>query len=627
MQRKYSMDSLRKLFAEKGVTLLNTDEYQNADQKLYFNCLNCGKVWYTTRRNFNAGKNPRFLCDECNIKKKPSLDDVKKQFEEKGAKLISTEFTGVDSPLYFLCSKCGKEHHIKYSAFKRGSNPNLLCPDCQKGISYSKLSLEEVKARFKSKQATYLDDSYDGINTKATYKCDICGRVSSFRVSHLSEIGDRPLCPVCAGLPFVPTSQEVKDIFKSKGAKLLDDYVNQEQKIRFTCSKCGDVGVTTWKSFRQNKNPDLLCKKCLYGIMYNPDTVHGKQRTSLDNYWLKFVEEFFNVSTKDVSMHHILPRSKYPEYALSIPNGFPLPKELHSAGFVDKDGNRNPFHHLDKLTNPENWSDYMPGVFYNLNSSIITDIIDSRSTKDLLSLKQEYYSKGVNYIPFFLEEFLGRENRELCYSIIRAKLSKKYPNIWSYTNSRLAKVYARKCEIRSVPYKEEKEFLQRTHIQGFVNSKVAYGLYYNNVLVSIMTFGSPRQKKYKGNNKYELLRFSSELNTLVVGSASKLFNYFIVENNPDFIISYCDIRLSSVNPSDTLYPKLGFKYDGNSKPNYKWLDPELNRLFSRQVYQKHKLELKLKEFDPNLSETENMLNNGFIKQYDCGNHRFIWTAD
>lgn len=269
----------------------------------------------------------------------------------------------------------------------------------------------------------------------------------------------------------------------------------------------------------------------------------------------------------------------------------------------------------------------MPGVFYNLNSSIITDIIDSRSTKDLLSLKQEYYSKGVNYIPFFLEEFLGRENRELCYSIIRAKLSKKYPNIWSYTNSRLAKVYARKCEIRSVPYKEEKEFLQRTHIQGFVNSKVAYGLYYNNVLVSIMTFGSPRQKKYKGNNKYELLRFSSELNTLVVGSASKLFNYFIVENNPDFIISYCDIRLSSANPSDTLYPKLGFKYDGNSKPNYKWLDPELNRLFSRQVYQKHKLELKLKEFDPNLSETENMLNNGFIKQYDCGNHRFIWTAD
>lgn len=58
--------------------------------------------------------------------------------------------------------------------------------------------------------------------------------------------------------------------------------------------------------------------------------------------------------------------------------------------------------------------------------------------------------------------------------------------------------------------------------------------------------------------------------------------------------------------------------------SYGYFDFLSNRISSRQSYQKHKLSDKLENFNPELSEIENMRANGFFRQYDCGNHRFVW---
>ena len=134
-----------------------------------------------------------------------------------------------------------------------------------------------------------------------------------------------------------------------------------------------------------------------------------------------------------------------------------------------------------------------------------------------------------------------------------------------------------------------------------------------------MSFGKSRFNK---NYEYELLRFSNKLNSFVAGGAQKLFKHSLEIIKPNSLISYCDVRFSSINPEETVYPKLGFEYISYSKPSYKYIDPETNRLYSRMQFQKHKLETKLKDFDASLSETENMFNNGYIKQYDCGNFVF-----
>ena len=184
-------------------------------------------------------------------------------------------------------------------------------------------------------------------------------------------------------------------------------------------------------------------------------------------------------------------------------------------------------------------------------------------------------------------------------------------------------IYARKCIIKEIDSKTSEEFLNNTHIQGSVNSAYKYGLYYNNELVSVMTFGHLRKSLGSQNideNTYELLRYSCKLNTTVIGGASKLFKYFIRTINPNIIISYCDRRWST----GKLYRNLGFTLDHISQPNY-WYVINGNHREHRFGWRKDVLKDKLEHFDPNLTEYENMLLNGYDCIYDCGNYVFKWT--
>ena len=96
-------------------------------------------------------------------------------------------------------------------------------------------------------------------------------------------------------------------------------------------------------------------------------------------------------------------------------------------------------------------------------------------------------------------------------------------------------IYARKCIIEEIDdNKYIKKFLNENHLQGYVNSSIKIGLFINNELISLMTFGKSRDRK----NNMELLRFCNKINYSVVGGFSKLLKYF--SNNYKFekIITY-----------------------------------------------------------------------------------------
>ena len=134
-----------------------------------------------------------------------------------------------------------------------------------------------------------------------------------------------------------------------------------------------------------------------------------------------------------------------------------------------------------------------------------------------------------------------------------------------------------------------------------------------------MSFGKTR---FNINYEWELLRYCNKLNTSVVGGASKLFKNFLKENNPESVISYSDKSFNTGN----LYNMLGFEYSHTSSPNYKYISERDNLILSRYQCQKHKLSNLLKDnFDENLTETENMYNNGFHKIFDCGNDVWIYN--
>lgn len=174
------------------------------------------------------------------------------------------------------------------------------------------------------------------------------------------------------------------------------------------------------------------------------------------------------------------------------------------------------------------------------------------------------------------------------------------------------RIFARKCEVREVPNDIALDFLNRNHLQGKSNSSIRLGLYYNDKLVSCMTFSKARfTKKYE----WELVRFCSLRGLTVVGAASKLFKAFVQKHHPKSITSYANRRFSQGD----LYQKLGFTLVQTSKPNYSYF--KNNKTYSRVHFQKHRL-VSLPEYRADLSEIEIMDAAGYERLYDCGNYVF-----
>lgn len=179
------------------------------------------------------------------------------------------------------------------------------------------------------------------------------------------------------------------------------------------------------------------------------------------------------------------------------------------------------------------------------------------------------------------------------------------------------RIFARKCEIREINNTDLiKLFLNNNHIQGNVNSKIKIGLFYNNELVSLMTFGSLRKSMGQKSNEdsYELLRFCNKLNTNVVGGASRIFKYFINIYTPKEIISYADRSWSNGN----LYGKLGFQLIHKTKPNYYYVIDGIRKYrfgFRKDVLIKNGA-------DPTKSEHEIMLDKKIYRIYDSGHLKY-----
>ena len=208
--------------------------------------------------------------------------------------------------------------------------------------------------------------------------------------------------------------------------------------------------------------------------------------------------------------------------------------------------------------------------------------------------------KGIQLIHIFENEWVNKQ--DIVKSIISAKLG-----IFE------RRIMARKCEMRELTNEEYKNFVELNHIQGFTPAKYRVGLFYNDELVQICSFGKSRFK----DNEVELIRHCSKLNTQVIGGLSKLLSYY----NFDDLVTYVDLRYGSGNGYK------GWELIEQTKPNYWYIKNGCLQLFSRVRFQKHKLKDLLEDFDPNLSEWENMKNNKFTRIWDCGNLKLRYKGE
>ncbi len=213
--------------------------------------------------------------------------------------------------------------------------------------------------------------------------------------------------------------------------------------------------------------------------------------------------------------------------------------------------------------------------------------------------------KGIQLIQIFGDEIKYKPNIVISRLENKLKLFKQ-------------SIFARKCTIKEISFEEKCKFLNTYHIQGNDNSSIKIGAYYNNELIGLMTFGFNRFAKNNNNNEYELYRYCLKEGIKSTGLASKIFKYFIKKYNPYKITTYADLRWGDGN----FYKQLGFKYIHTSLPNYFYF--KSNQRYSRIMFQKHKLQKLLPIYDENLSEHDNMFNNGYLRIYDCGNNVYQW---
>lgn len=174
---------------------------------------------------------------------------------------------------------------------------------------------------------------------------------------------------------------------------------------------------------------------------------------------------------------------------------------------------------------------------------------------------------------------------------------------------------ARKCELKEITGKEEKEFLNQHHLQGHAVSKYRFGLKYDNELLAVMTFSKARTNlNQKEKYDFELLRFATKSGNSIPGGAQRLFKHFTGLNPNATIVCYANLD----HFTGALYNKLGFNEVGETGPGYWWIVK--GRRENRFNYRKDKLVAE--GADPSKTEVEIMTERGHYRLWNCGNKKY-----
>lgn len=169
---------------------------------------------------------------------------------------------------------------------------------------------------------------------------------------------------------------------------------------------------------------------------------------------------------------------------------------------------------------------------------------------------------------------------------------------------------ARKTTVSEIPFEEAKAFIGKYHIQGFLNSTLYIGLYFENALVGAATF-SLKQDQWELNR----LVFSGR----VIGGFGKLLAYFTRNyHNGKKLLSYVDPR----HGDGKSYLKLGFKPRGETpQPMYFYATPD--GLYHRLSGSQRRMERDADYFEKALPEV--LLNkiNGRYRVFGKRQLRFV----
>ena len=483
---------------------------------------------------------------------------------------------------------------------------------------YKQITTKDVIERFKSVHSDKYDYSkveYKNMHTKV---CIICPEHGEFWQTPHNHLKGQD-CSYCAKIKrkeketYASKKSFINESIKKFGNKFdysKVKYINNKIKVTLICPEHGEIDVIPY----EHLHSQFGCKQCAVETVGKTKIESNSQnfffKTSIiHNNKYDYKDSIYNGLQNPIVINCPI-HGKFIQIASYHLNGCGCPKcgiklskgENEIYEYV-KSIYTQTIHNDRSILNGKELDIYVPekniAIEYNgllWHSEQYKDDADIYHLEKLKTCQKQ----NIRLIHIFEDEWIEKSQ------IVKSRLN----SIFGLNQNR---IFARKCIFKEVSPHESMKFLEENHIQGKCKAKYHYGLYYNNKLVSLMTFGKMRQqRKYHDDydNKWELLRFCNILNTTVVGGASKLLKHFINEIKPKEIISYADKRWSDGH----LYETLGFEHTHDSKPNYFYVIGQHRE--NRFNYRKG--ELVKQGFDSNKTEHEIMINRGIYRIYDCG---------
>ena len=206
--------------------------------------------------------------------------------------------------------------------------------------------------------------------------------------------------------------------------------------------------------------------------------------------------------------------------------------------------------------------------------------------------------KGITLLQFF--DFEWKNKRHIVESMVANSLQKS------------SKLNARDLDITELKNDESKYFFQNNHLLGHRTASITLALTKDKEIHCALSFS-------KIHGGYEIIRMATKAGESIRGGASKILNHF-QNSHSGTLYTYADLRYSS----GKAYKRLGFEQIKITPPGYFYTTQRSRdyHILSRQQCQKNKLHNLLPEFNVDLSESQNMFNNGFRRVWTAGNILF-----
>lgn len=554
-------------------------------KKLDFKC-KCGNVKKISVSSIHTGKSKS--CGECN-KIHLNHNDKFNKLTYVGEDILIHPKS--EKKLRFRC-ECEKEKHIVFYRILNGRIKS--CGECNKLV---------LKTNCTVKTFTYIGEEievYKGCDKNINVRCK-CGNVLLISVRSFFK---RKSCPKCNELTLKKGDKYGNFIYVGNSVT-VKPWV--KSKLLFEC-RCGQIKRIPVSGITSGDN--VSCGHC-YEKIFN---WYKKEKSNLKNleYPIKISDfpeggmkpiETINYSSKQSKFRCGICDMVYNPTFNDIKRGKSL-----TCGCVTNKISRPVFEiqaFLKELKVDSKLEFKLDNFYYDLcvpNKKFILEFNglkwhSKKRAKDRDVIKyNNARTKNYSYLMIYEDEWSF--NKEKIKNLLKNKLIER--NLKSLRPS--------KCEIKKIKAREASAFYEKFHYIGARTSSVHYGVYFENELTACASFGpTTRQSKYE----HELLRMASDPLYRVHGIWSKILKIFRSEFSGS-IVSFSDNRLFE----GKVYEKLGFKLDGEVRPDYYWVK-------GRNRFHKSGLRKTPEERKSGKTETELREEQGFRKIWDLGKKRWV----